>query len=290
MNGMNVLHWDTPVEKSAEILINLALDEDRVSDDVTSNAAFTDTVACSVSLVSREDAIIAGIPIIAMVYQCIDAGITIDVHSKDGADVKANDCIANISGPADSILSGERTVLNFLQRLSGIATITRKFVVAVRGLPVEIVDTRKTTPGWRNLEKYAVRCGGGVNHRTDLSDMVMIKDNHIALSGLSLQELVISAKNCYPDTPIACEADTLEQVRVLLARDIDIIMLDNMSLEDMRSAVDLCHGTAVLEATGGVTLETVRAIAETGVDRISVGALTHSVRSVDLAMDVIRQE
>jgi nicotinate-nucleotide pyrophosphorylase (carboxylating) len=290
MNGMNTLYWDTAAGKSAGWLIKQALAEDRVSDDVTSNAAFNDADVCSVSLISREDAMIAGIPIIAMVYQCIDASISIDIHMTDGAKVNANDCIATISGPAGAILSGERTVLNFLQRLSGIATITRKFVDAVSGLPVEIVDTRKTTPGWRHLEKYAVRCGGGVNHRTDLSDMVMIKDNHIALSGLTLQELVISAKNCYPDIPIACEADTLDQLRVLLTLDIDIIMLDNMSLEDMRSAVDLCHGTAVLEATGGVTLDTVRAIAETGVDRISVGALTHSVRSVDLAMDVIVPE
>jgi len=283
-------YWNNDSECSAETLVTLALEEDRVSRDITSQTAFSAGDRCMVSLISREKAVVAGIPLIGMVYGKLDAQVTIDAYVEDGTEVYANDCIAKISGPAIAVLSGERTVLNFIQRLSGIASTAREFATVVSGLPVEIVDTRKTTPGWRILEKYAVRCGGGVNHRNDLSDMIMIKDNHIALSVLSLQELVKSAKNMYPDIPIACEADTLEQAQMLLTLDIDILMLDNMSLNVMRKVVELCKGTAILEATGGVTLDTVRLIAETGVNRISIGALTHSVRATDLAMDVIEQD
>jgi nicotinate-nucleotide pyrophosphorylase (carboxylating) len=279
-------YWNNDSNQSAETLVTLALDEDQTSRDITSKIAFTETDRCSVTLVSREKAVVAGLPIIELVYGKINKQLSVVIAVNDGAEIDANDCIATISGPADAILRGERTVLNFLQRLSGIATTTRSFVNKVKGLPVEIVDTRKTTPGWRYLEKYAVRCGGGVNHRNDLSDMMMFKDNHIALSQLTLDSLVSAGKTNYPEIPLACEADTLAQVKVLLTRDIDIIMLDNMSLDDMCTAVDLCNGKAILEATGGVTLDTVRSIAETGVNRISIGALTHSVRAIDLAVDV----
>jgi nicotinate-nucleotide pyrophosphorylase (carboxylating) len=194
-----------------------------------------------------------------------------------------------ISGPAQPILTGERVALNFVQRLSGIATLTARFVAAVGGTQVQILDTRKTTPGWRRFEKYAVACGGGANHRTGLFDLVMIKDNHLAaLYGAQPNPITVAvqkARTARPDLKVEVEADTLDQAGQAAAAGADFILLDNMSCDQLRQAVSLVAGRARLEASGGVTLETVRSIAETGVDFISVGALTHSVPAVDIGLD-----
>jgi nicotinate-nucleotide pyrophosphorylase (carboxylating) len=227
-----------------------------------------------------------------MVYERIDPSVVVTLKSADGDAVAPGQELAVITGPASSLLIGERTALNFLQRLSGIATLTRRFVDAVQGTKALICDTRKTTPAWRQLEKYAVRCGGGTNHRLGLYDQVLIKDNHIALSGRSIEALVSQARSQVgPQFKIEVEVDTLDQLRSVLPLPVDFILLDNMTAPQMRQAVALRNqlrpgGLPLLETSGGVTLQTVREFAETGVDRISVGALTHSAPSLDLALDI----
>jgi len=282
--------WNEKVDKCALRLAEIALAEDHARDDATSRVAFERGESCAVRLVARENTVLAGLPMVSLVYGLIDESVAVDCPLSDGQHAEQGSLIATISGPAFSILSGERTVLNFLQRLCGIATLTAKYVDAVAGTSAEIVDTRKTTPGWRTLEKYAVRCGGGVNHRSHLADMVMFKDNHFALSSSSPAELVARARRQHPGLRIACEADTLGQVAELLKLNIDILMLDNMPVSEMKQAVALGTGKARIEATGGITLQNARAIAETCVDRLSIGALTHSAPSVDLAMDVVTAE
>jgi nicotinate-nucleotide pyrophosphorylase (carboxylating) len=196
-----------------------------------------------------------------------------------------------VSGSARAVLAGERVALNFLQRLSGVATLTARYVAAVAGTRARILDTRKTTPGWRRFEKYAVACGGGTNHRIGLFDLVLIKDNHLALLGTRHREAVAAAvtraRKAWPDLKVEIEADHLDQVRQAVAAGADIILLDNMRPGVLRQAVTLVRGRALTEASGGVNLETVRAIAETGVDYISVGALTHSAPAVDIALDIV---
>jgi nicotinate-nucleotide pyrophosphorylase (carboxylating) len=203
--------------------------------------------------------------------------------------VAAGTALLRIQGPARPILSAERVALNFVQRLSGIATLTAQFVAAIAGTQTQILDTRKTTPGWRRLEKYAVRCGGGHNHRFGLFDLVLIKDNHLAaLAGAEpnpIAAAVQRARALYPHLKIEVEADTLDQVEQAVAARADIILCDNMTTDQLRAAVALVHRRAQTEASGGVSLQTIRAIAETGVDFVSIGALTHSARSVDVALD-----
>lgn len=271
----------------AKTIIDLALAEDQVKLDRSSIIALDKKNSASIALIARENAVLAGLPIAKLVFESLNAAVDIDFLYRDGDAIKAGDLIAKFCGSATAILGAERTVLNFIQRLSGIATITASYVEAVKQFGTTIVDTRKTTPAWRLLEKYAVRCGGGDNHRFDLSDMIMFKDNHIALSGKSLTELVQTARLEYPKIPIACEADTLNQFKQLISLAPDIIMLDNMTLEEMTYAVANNTSKALLEATGGVTLATVVDIAATGVDRISIGALTHSVKAIDLAFDAL---
>jgi nicotinate-nucleotide pyrophosphorylase (carboxylating) len=207
----------------------------------------------------------------------------------DGNEAQQGDTLLGVEGPARALLSGERVALNFVQRLSGIATLTDRFVEAVVGTNARILDTRKTTPGWRRLEKYAVHCGGGQNHRIGLYDMVLIKDNHLAAlrdeTPNAIAAAVARAREAYPGLQVEVEADTIEQVEQAVAAQADIVLLDNMSLEQLRSAVALCRGRARTEASGNVKLDTVRAIAETGVDFISSGALTHSARAVDIGLD-----
>jgi len=249
------------IEDSALSLIKLALEEDRVNNDATGIAAFkNEQRKVSVNVVAREFLVAAGLPVISLIYGLIDEKITVKTLFNDGDKINKNETIAVVSGPAISVLSGERTILNFIQRLTGIATLTAKYVDEVEGTNVKIIDTRKTTPGWRLLEKYAVKCGGGVNHRFNLADMVMFKDNHIALSGKSITELIKTARKDFPSLKIACEADTIEQVKILLDADVDIIMLDNMSIEMTKQAVKLAGGGVVLESTGGITLDNVRAV------------------------------
>ncbi len=225
----------------------------------------------------------------AAVFLRVDPGLHVELRLQDGVRLKPGDVAARVEGEAASILKAERTALNFLQHLSGIATLTSRYVQAVAGLPVRIVDTRKTTPGLRLLEKYAVTAGGGHNHRLNLADGILVKDNHLAAlaaAGLGLGEAVARAMQNAPHSlKVEVEVETLEQAERALAAGVHILLLDNMSLEDMRRVVEMSRSRALIEASGGITLERVRAVAETGVGLISVGALTHSAPALDLALD-----
>lgn len=237
-------------------------------------------------LYTKEAGVIAGLPIAELVFEVVDPSLTFRPLVDEGSQVEKGMAIAEVEGSVRSILTGERLALNLLQRLSGIATRTSQFVRLLEGTKARVVDTRKTTPGLRLLEKYAVRVGGGHNHRFALYDAVMIKDNHIKGAG-GIKQAVVAARSVIPHTmKIEVETESLDQVREALEAGADIIMLDNMPPERMKEAVELIAGRAVVEASGGVTLETVRAIAETGVDVISVGGLTHSVKALDISLDL----
>jgi nicotinate-nucleotide pyrophosphorylase (carboxylating) len=236
-------------------------------------------------VVARESGVICGVVLALDAFRLIDNKVAIRVDIEDGSRVSKDTSVLFVKGHARALLSAERVALNFLQRLSGIASLTARYVEAVKGTKAKILDTRKTTPGWRQLEKYAVRAGGGVNHRMDLSSAILIKDNHLAAVEGDISVAVRRARELAPNVKIEVECDRVSQVEEALAAGADIILLDNMSVETMRQCVALTAGRATLEASGGVNLSTVRAIAETGVDWISVGALTHSARSMDLALD-----
>lgn len=270
-------------------LIALALAEDIGGGDVTTEF-FTDPARrARARIVAREACVLAGMAQAEEVFRRVDENLAVQVEHEDGAALAPGDVAMSISGRAASLLTAERTALNFLQRLSGVATLTRTYVEAIQGTSARILDTRKTTPGWRLLEKAAVAAGGGTNHRIGLHDMVMVKDNHLAAgTGLeALQASIRRAREARPGLRIEVEADTLEQVRQFLTLEgVDVILLDNMPPPVLREAVALRKPGVVFEASGGVTLATIRAIAETGVDFISVGALTHSARAVDLSMEL----
>ena len=267
-------------------LVKAALDEDRAFDDVTTISTVISTRRARASLVARSAGTIAGVPLALAAFRLVEPNVEIRIDAEDGTRVARNDSVLHLSGPARGLLSAERVALNFLQRLSGVASLTARFVEAVQGTKVHIVDTRKTTPGWRDLEKYAVRCGGGRNHRRDLSDAVLVKDNHIAACEGDVSVAVARARAHVPaGILIQVECDTVVQVRAAIAAGVDALLLDNMPLPLMRESVQLAKGHCWTEASGGVTLETVRGIAETGVDRISIGALTHSAPALDLALD-----
>jgi nicotinate-nucleotide pyrophosphorylase (carboxylating) len=267
-----------------DLIIDAALREDIHTGDITTRALALEKRPAMARLVAKENFVLAGISVAERVFHRLNTGIVFSSCCSEGAPVTKGSVIASVKGDAADLLMGERVALNLLQRLSGIATITSLFVEAVRGTKARIVDTRKTTPGLRELEKYAVRVGGGYNHRTGLYDGVLIKENHITAAG-GIGEAISRAKAYIPHTlKIEIETETLAQVEEALAAGADIIMLDNMSLAEMRSAVTLVSGRVPLEASGGVNLDTVRAIAETGVDIISVGALTHSPRAMDISM------
>ncbi len=292
----------TPAETAACCtLIGLALREDFGREptwrgDVTSFYLIPPGYRATAVFVARKPGVLAGLPAAALVCGAVHPELQVEIVLEDRALLEPGTRIATISGPIHGILSAERTALNFLQRLSGIATLTQRYVDAIAGLPCQILDTRKTTPGWRLLEKYAVRCGGGHNHRMGLYDMVLIKDNHLAWARghrLSIANALRNARS-YRVTdegnklPIEIEVDTLEQLDEALPAGPDLILLDNMTNDQMREAVrrrDAVAPKILLEASGGVNLTTVRAIAETGVDRISVGALTHSAPALDIALD-----
>ncbi len=238
------------------------------------------------TMLAKTPGVIAGLPIAAQVWALLDPAVRFEPLIDDGMYVDERVPIARVTGSARSLLSGERVALNFVQRMSGIATRTRAFVEAIADTRTQLVDTRKTTPGLRQLEKYAVRQGGGRNHRFGLADAVMIKDNHIALAG-GIRQAVENARRVVPFTArIEVECENLEMVKQALDAGADVIMLDNMTVDAMREAVGFVAGRALLEASGGVTLETVKAIAETGVDFISVGGLTHSAPALDISLDV----
>jgi len=267
-------------------LVRDALEEDGAANDLTSIATIVSDRRARCVIVAREAGVIAGIPLARESFRQRDPRASVRAAVRDGQRVNASTPVIFITGHARGLLSAERVALNFMQRLSGIASLTRKYVDAVKGTGVTILDTRKTTPGWRRLEKYAVRAGGGLNHRTDLSSAVLIKDNHLAAVDGDIELAVHRSRELAPPgTPVEVECDNLDQVRSALIAEADVIMLDNMSDSMMREAVELINGRAVTEASGGVTLERVRAMAETGVDWISVGALTHSAKAMDLALD-----
>jgi nicotinate-nucleotide pyrophosphorylase (carboxylating) len=269
--------------------VTVALEEDIGAGDITSEFFVPATAQASAQIIAREKAIIAGTNTVVEVFQRVDPAIQVQVIREDGSEIGPGDTIIDLRGPARSILRGERVALNFLQRLSGIATLTRKFVEAAGNDRVQILDTRKTTPGLRALEKAAVVAGGGTNHRFGLFDMVLVKDNHLAArSGVSgIAEAVRRVRKERPDVRIEVEADHLDQVRTLLEIDgVDFILLDNMTPTEMRKAVALGKNKVKFEASGGVTLKTVRQIAGTGVDYISVGALTHSAPAINLSLEI----
>jgi nicotinate-nucleotide pyrophosphorylase (carboxylating) len=237
-------------------------------------------------MVARSGGVIAGLPLAVAVFELLDEHTQCRPLVSDGARASASEAVLEIEGAARAVLSAERVALNFAQRLSGIATLTARYVSAVHGTGAKILDTRKTTPLLRALEKYAVRCGGGVNHRADLAAAVLIKDNHLATLGGDIALAVRRAREKAPmGIQVEVECDTREQVSRALDAGADVILLDNMSPQEMAACVALVHGAAIVEASGGITLEGVRLVAETGVDWISVGALTHSVPALDLALD-----
>lgn len=269
-----------------DALIDLALQEDLGSQDITTHALFDEHVTGAARIVAKESLLLAGMKVFFRVFHRISPDITTISALNDGTPVDKGTTIARISGPVRALLGGERTALNFLQRLSGIATYTRRVTDTVKDYPVRILDTRKTTPGWRYLEKEAVRVGGGFNHRFGLYDGVLIKDNHIQAAG-SIARAVERARTQAPFTvKVEVEVETMDQVQEALAANADIIMLDNMSLDDMRAAVQKIHGAALVEASGGITPNNVAAVAQTGVDVISMGVLTTAATAVDISMDL----
>ena len=268
--------------------VKRALDEDLGrAGDVTSSATLPEGIAAKAKLVARKAGTIAGLPCAARAFRTLAPNINLHAKARDGDSVIAGTTLAVIEGPAIAILSGERVALNFLGHLSGIATLTAAYAAKIAHTKAKITDTRKTTPGLRALEKYAVRCGGGVNHRFGLDDAVLIKDNHIAVAGGVGKALDAARAAVGHLVKVEIEVDTLDQLKQVLANGkADVVLLDNMDTKTLRDAVALCKGKIVTEASGGVTLETVAAIAKTGVDVISSGALTHSAPSLDVALDI----
>ncbi|NLM59916.1 MAG: carboxylating nicotinate-nucleotide diphosphorylase [Clostridium sp.] len=267
------------------IIMN-ALKEDIPSGDITTDNIIDETSESQAVLIAKDEGVIAGLDVAKRVFMLLDDTIVFEKHVEEGQRVKYGDTIATIKGNTRAILKAERTALNLLQRLSGIATATRKLVDRIEGLPAKVVDTRKTTPGLRILEKYAVRVGGGYNHRFSLSDGVLIKDNHIKAAG-GIKKAIERVRERIPHTlKIEVETETLEQVREAIDGKADIIMLDNMGLDKMKEAVKMVNGNAITEASGNVNIDTIYDIACTGVDIISVGGLTHSVHSFDISMKI----
>jgi nicotinate-nucleotide pyrophosphorylase (carboxylating) len=273
-----------------EEIIDRALAEDLGKGDVTSAALITGDRRGTGLIVAKKEGILAGINVAKQVFHRVDPELKVDFLLEDGARIKPGNKVADVSGSIASILKAERVALNFLQHLSGIASETNNYVEAVKGLPVRIMDTRKTTPGLRSLEKHAVKVGGGDNHRMSLGDGILIKDNHLAAlrsQGLSIKEIVAKARQNSPQRmPVEVEVGTVLEALEAVEAGADTVMLDNMNLEDMRKAVKSIHGRALIEASGGITLDNVRAVAETGVDFISIGALTHSARALDISLEL----
>jgi nicotinate-nucleotide pyrophosphorylase (carboxylating) len=267
-----------------ERIVHAALAEDIGGGDVTTEATVPEDAIGTAELLVKEPGVVCGLRAAEVTFRALDPEIQFEAFTADGDVVDAATVVARVSGSERAILTGERVALNFLGRLSGIATLTRRYVQAIDGTGAAVLDTRKTTPGLRALEKYAVVAGGGRNHRFGLDDAVLVKDNHLRAAGsiAAAVELVRAAT----DLPVEVECDTLDQVREALGAGVDAILLDNMSLEQLRQAVVLAGGRARLEASGGVSLDTIRPIAETGVDEISVGALTHSARALDVSLEL----
>jgi nicotinate-nucleotide pyrophosphorylase (carboxylating) len=279
---------------ACQALIDLALAEDLgTGGDRTSLATISAATVGTAAFVARIPGVVAGLPAAAMVCLAVGQDLNFTVARPDGAECDRGTTLATVTGPLRGILAAERTALNFLQHLGGIATLTRQFVAAVKGTRAKVLDTRKTTPGWRLLEKYAVRMGGGTNHRMGLHDAILIKDNHLAGLGGDVRRAIEAARS-FPGNEgleIEVEVDRLEQLEIALAARADIVLLDNMEPADLRAAVarrDALAPAILLEASGGISLRTIRDVAQTGVDRISVGALTHSAPALDIGLDFLR--
>jgi nicotinate-nucleotide pyrophosphorylase (carboxylating) len=268
-------------------IIDAALKEDMPDGDITSEGLIPPESVSKAILLSKEDGVLAGIDVAARVFWKIDRQVAFTKKAEDGSSIQAGDTLARIEGPSISLLKGERTALNFLQRLSGIATLTQRFVTCIEGSPTQILDTRKTTPSFRSLEKYAVKMGGGTNHRLSLSDMVLIKDNHLKIVGNISEAVKRAREKVGPDVKIEVETTTLEEVMEAVDSGADMIMLDNMSPERMSTVVEWVNGRVPLEASGNVKLSTLKEIASSGVDFISVGSLTHSYQSLDISMEFL---
>ncbi len=276
--------------QEVEQLIDRALAEDLGWGDVTTEALVSSDQQGKASIIAKANGILAGTEVAKQVFLKVDPELRVGILIKDGANIKPGDIIAEIEGKVVSILKAERVALNFLQHLSGIASETARYVEAVKGLPAQVTDTRKTIPGLRVLEKHAVRAGGGKNHRMHLGDAILIKDNHLAVlrsQGLNIKEIVARARQkASPELKVEIEVKTPQEAAEAAEAGADIIMLDNMDIDDMRRAVQLIKGRALIEASGGITLDKVRAVAETGVDFISIGALTHSAKALDISLEL----
>ena len=287
MPEMNHVH---PPHGQVRAIVQRALDEDIGWGDVTTEHSVPADQWSQAVLLAKQDGVLCGGLVFAETLAMVNGAVKVDALLPDGAAFAKGDVVARIEGPTRALLTGERTALNFVQRLSGIATITRAFVARLSGLPTKLIDTRKTTPGLRVLEKYAVRVGGGYNHRFNLADAVLLKDNHLAAlraGGRDLAEAVRAIRRRVPHTMrVEVEVTALREIDAALAGGADVILLDNMSNEDMREAVRQIGGRALTECSGNVTLETVRERAETGVDLISSGALTHSAKALDLSLEI----
>lgn len=285
--AVDLSHYLTAAELHQ--LVSRAIDEDLGRGDLTSDTLVPPDLRATASLCARDAGVIAGLDIAALVFTIVDPTTTFEPLVRDGATVEPGQPIAHVHGAARSLLRAERVALNFVQRLSGCASLTARYIAAVRGTRARIVDTRKTTPGLRALEKYAVRMGGGRNHRRDLGDAVLIKDNHLvalAARGVTLAEALAEARDALPHTvTIEVEVDRLDQIAAALDAWVDCILLDNMSPAQLRQAVRLIDGRALTEASGGINLATIAEIAATGVDLISIGALTHSAAALDIGLD-----
>ncbi len=271
--------------------VRAALAEDVGAGDVTTLATVPQHAVANALMVAREPLVVCGIEFAECAFSELASDVKIERVATDKKRVDAGATILNITGPTRAVLTAERVALNFVQRLSGVATMTAKFVDAIKGTNAKILDTRKTTPGWRRFEKYAVACGGGTNHRIGLFDAILIKDNHLAMlrnePPNAIEAAVRRARERFPNLPVEVEADTPEQVEQALFAGADTVLLDNMDPQQLRTAVGWIAGRAKTEASGGITLANVRAVAEAGVDFISIGAITHSARAVDIALDFL---
>ncbi len=266
--------------------VEAALLEDLgLTGDITTIATVSPAAKIKAVFASRSPGVISGLDMAREAFRALDPSVVFEITVQDGDKVSAKTVVAKVSGNARAILTGERVALNFLGRMSGVASLTRQYVDAISGTKAQIADTRKTTPGLRTFEKYAVRCGGGHNHRTGLFDAILIKDNHIVAAGGIASAIEAARAYAGHMVKIEIEVDTLQQLQEVLTHKVDAVLLDNMSTDTLRTAVGMVNGRAITEASGGVNLQTVRAIAETGVDMISVGALTHSAPVLDLGLD-----
>lgn len=285
---------DETLQMLAGHLATLALQEDLGRGDLTGNALLSDSATASAELKIKRDGVVAGLQWLEVVFAKLDPAAQVQFEAVDGDRLRAGAIAARVTCHQRALVAGERTSLNLIQRLSGIATLSARFMDAIEGTRCMIFDTRKTTPGLRAFEKYAVRCGGAANHRMGLYDEMMIKENHLYLSGLSLKDAIARLRKAHPDTRLTAEAESLDEARLAIDSGANIVLLDDFSLEDIRAAVkyrgpgDEAIKRTQLEVSGGVNLENVRQYAETGVERISVGALTHSALALDISLKVVR--